>query len=144
MMRRAALRAALGLVRVIAVLVPANTRAQWTAEWSAELEHRCRQQEQERCQAVNRDRRRDDERFTIHCLTPHSDSTWSRDMDLVRRALGALPDAVWLRRQFTLDADALRDAAHGVRMLVKAPAFTVSALFVFALGIGATTAILSL
>ena len=119
-MPRLAVRVALALVRAIAVLVPATTRAEWMAEWSAELEHRSRQQAR------------------------RSDSPWSRDMDLVRRALGALPDAVWLRRQFTLDADAVRDAAHGVRMLVKAPAFTVSALFVFALGIGATTAILSL
>jgi putative ABC transport system permease protein len=146
-MPRLALRAALGLVRVIAVLVPAATRAQWTAEWSAELEHRARLQE--RCQAVNRDRLGDNERFTIHCLTPRvfarrSDSAWSRDMDLIRRALGALPDAAWLRRQFTLDADAVRDAAHGVRMLGQAPGFTLSVLLVFALGIGATTAILSL
>jgi putative ABC transport system permease protein len=141
-MPRLALRAALGLVRVIAVLVPAPTRAQWTAEWSAELEHRSRQQG--RCQAVNRDRLGDHEQFTIHCLTPLSDSAWSRDMDLIRRALGALPDAAWLRRQFTLDADAVRDTAHGIRMLAKTPGFTVSVLLVFALGIGATTAVLSL
>ena len=119
-MPRMALRAALALVRVIAVLVPGNTRAQWTAEWAAELEHRSRQ------------------------LARRSDSTWSRDMDLIGRALGALPDAAWLRRQFTLDADAVRDTAHGVRMLAKAPGFTGSVLLVFALGIGATTAVLSL
>jgi putative ABC transport system permease protein len=143
MIRRAALRTALGLIRAIAVLVPARTRGQWTAEWSAELEHRSRQQErQERSQAVNRDRRGADERFTIHSLTPHSD--WNRDMDLIRRALGALPDAVWLRRQFTLDADAVRDAAHGIRLLARMPGFTLSVLLVFALGIGATTAVLSL
>jgi putative ABC transport system permease protein len=65
-------------------------------------------------------------------------------MDLIRRALGALPDAVWLRRQFTLDADAVRDTVHGVRMLARTPGFTLSVLVVFAIGIGATTAILSL
>ena len=32
-------------------------------------------------------------------------------MELLRRALGSLPDAAWLRRQFTLDADAVHDAA---------------------------------
>jgi len=31
-------------------------------------------------------------------------------MSLVRRALGSLPDAAWIRRQFTLDADAVHDA----------------------------------
>ena len=35
-------------------------------------------------------------------------------MDLFRRALGALPDAAWLRRQFTADADLVHDLRHGV------------------------------
>jgi putative ABC transport system permease protein len=120
MMPRIPLRAALALVRVFAVLVPASRRADWTAEWCAELEHRSRQ------------------------LARRSDSTWSADVDLIRRALGALPDAAWLRRQFTLDADAVRDTVHGLRMLATTPGFTVSVLVVFAIGIGATTAILSL
>ena len=64
-------------------------------------------------------------------------------MDLLGRALGSLPDAAWIRRQFTLDADAVRDAAHGARMLVRTPGFTVIALLIFAVGIGATTAIVS-
>jgi putative ABC transport system permease protein len=54
------------------------------------------------------------------------------------------PDPAWIRRQFTLNADAVHDAAHGVRMLLKTPAFTTLALLVFAIGIGATTAIVSL
>ena len=33
-------------------------------------------------------------------------------MELLRRALGSLPDAAWRRRQFTLDADAVHDAVH--------------------------------
>ena len=119
-MPRIAVRAALGLVRVIAVLVPASARAQWKAEWFAELEHRSRQPGR-----------------PFH-------SIWRRDADLIRRALGALPDAAWLRRQFTLDADVVRDTAHGVRMLAKTPGFTLSVLLVFALGIGATMAVLSL
>lgn len=64
-------------------------------------------------------------------------------MELLRRALGSLPDAAWIRRQFTLDADAVHDAAHGVRMLFKAPGFTAISLLVFAIGIGATTAMVS-
>jgi hypothetical protein len=38
-------------------------------------------------------------------------------MDLFRRALGALPDAAWLRRQFTADAEIVRDIRYGARAL---------------------------
>jgi putative ABC transport system permease protein len=65
-------------------------------------------------------------------------------MRLIARALGSLPDAAWLRRQFTLDADAVRDTAHGARMLVKSPGFTLVVSLIFAVGIGATTAIVSI
>jgi putative ABC transport system permease protein len=64
-------------------------------------------------------------------------------MDLIRRAVGSLPDAAWIRRQFTLDADAVHDAAHAVRMLLKTPGFIAVTLLVFAIGIGATTAMIS-
>jgi putative ABC transport system permease protein len=47
-------------------------------------------------------------------------------------------------RLLTLDADTVHDAVHAVRVLVKAPAFTAIVLFVFALGIGATTAMVSI
>jgi putative ABC transport system permease protein len=64
-------------------------------------------------------------------------------VNVIGRALGSLPDAAWIRRQFTLDADAVRDAAHGARMLLKTPGFTAIAFLIFATGIGATTAIVS-
>ena len=64
-------------------------------------------------------------------------------MDLLGKALGAFPDAAWIRRQFTLDADAVHDAAHSARMLLKTPGFTAITVLVFAVGIGATTAIVS-
>ena len=64
-------------------------------------------------------------------------------MDRITRALGSLTDAAWIRRQFTLDADAVHDALHGARLLLKTPGFTAITLLVFAIGIGATTAIVS-
>jgi len=115
-----ALRLARGIIRAVAVLVPDVARADWVREWHAELHHqshhRCRQQP----------------------------FTWRTHMALITRALGALPDAAWLRRQFTLDADAVHDAGHAVRMLAKTPGFTAIALLVFAVGIGAATAIVSI
>ena len=64
-------------------------------------------------------------------------------MDLIARALGSLPDAAWIRRQFTLDADAVHDAAHGAACCSGPPASPSIALLIFAIGIGATTAIVS-
>ena len=65
-------------------------------------------------------------------------------MNLIRRALGALPDAAWLRRQFTADADAVHDLRHAVRMVRKSPAFSFLAVFILALGIAGTVSIASL
>jgi predicted permease len=111
---------ALRIVRVGAMLVPAVGRADWRREWEAELHH-----------------------YSAY-LGRRRHLTWGMRMDMIRRALGSLPDAAWMRRQFSLDADAVHDAAHGVRMLLKTPGFTAIVLLVFAIGIGATTAIVSL
>jgi len=119
MMSRFALRLALRIVRAVAVLVPAAARADWRREWEAELLYRAAQ------------------------LEPAPHLTWRTNMDLISRSLGSVPDAAWIRRQFTLDADAVHDVAHGVRMLLKTPGFTAIALLVFAIGIGAATAIAS-
>ncbi len=119
MMFRWVLWLALRVVGVVALLVPRAARADWTREWEAELRHQW---------AHLRHRRH---------------PTLRTHMELLRRALGSLRDAAWLRRQFTLDADAVHDTVHAARMLLKTPGFTLIALLVFALGIGATTAIIS-
>jgi MacB-like protein len=120
MMSRLALWLALQIVRAVAMLVPAASRVDWTREWDAELRHR-----------AGYFRRRQ----TL---------TWRTNMHLISRAFGSLSDAAWIRRQFTIDADAVHDAVHAVRMLLKAPAFTAIVLLVFAIGIGTTTAMVSL
>jgi len=112
-------RLALRIVRAVAVLVPAAARADWLREWEAELQHRSAR------------------------LQRRSGPTWRTKMDLASRALGSLPDAAWIRRQFTADADAVHDAQYAFRLLVKAPGFTFVTLLVFATGIGAATAIVS-
>jgi hypothetical protein len=119
MTTRFALWLAVRIVRALAVIVPAASRPDWTLEWEAELRHRAGR--------LHRHRNRD----------------WRAPLDLVRRACGALPDAAWIRRQFTFDADAVRDTVHALRMLLEAPGFTAIALVVFAVGIGAATAIVS-
>jgi putative ABC transport system permease protein len=120
MISRFALWIALSIVRAAARVVPATNRIDWAREWEAELRHRF--------QHPARDQ-------------PPS---WRTHMTLIGLALGSLPDAGWIRRQFTLDADAVHDAGHAARMLLRTPGFTAVALVVFAVGIGATTAIVSL
>jgi putative ABC transport system permease protein len=119
MISRLSLWVSLRVVRMAAVLLPPARRMDWLREWEAELQ------------------------YQSASLRRH-DRSWSAHLGLVRRAFGALPDAAWLLRQFTLDADAVHDASHGLRMLIKRPAFTIVALLIFAVGIGATTAIVSI
>jgi putative ABC transport system permease protein len=119
MRSRLGLWIALRIVRAAAMLTPSSSRAEWMREWDAELRHRAGRPRMNR-------------------------SAWRTDMDLIVRALGAALDAAWLRRQFTLDADAVHDAGHGLRLLMRTPGFTAIALLTFAVGIGATTAIVSL
>jgi putative ABC transport system permease protein len=111
------LRLCLVVVRLASRIVPAEDRGPWRREWDAELRHR---------------------------WSPSTRISKAGELHMVSRSLGSLIDAAWLRRQLTRDADVVHDAAHGVRMLAKSPAFTAVALFVLAIGIGASTAIASL
>jgi putative ABC transport system permease protein len=114
------LRLCLALVGVCAVLVPAASRQDWRDEWEAEVRHRWNQ------------------------LDAGQHLNWRARMNLLRRAMGALPDAAWLRRQFTADAEAVHDVRHGLRMLWKAPSFTASAVLILGVGLGGTVAIVTL
>ena len=84
-----ALRICLGLVGLFGRLVPRVRRGDWRAEWETEFRHR-----------------HDD-------LAARGGLDWSSNMDLIRRAFGALPDAAWIRRQFTADSEVVHDLRHG-------------------------------
>jgi putative ABC transport system permease protein len=117
---RLALRICVTLVRVFSRLVPRSRRTEWRAEWEAEFHHH------------------------HAALAATGAADWRGSMDLMRRALGALPDATWIRRQFTADSELVHDVRHGLRMLRKSPLFTVSAISILVIGIGGTLAIATL
>ena len=118
--RAPVLRLCLGLIDLASRLVPAAQRPGWRQEWEAELLHRWDWMERQRR------------------VGPRQQA------DLVRRVMGALPDAAWLRRQLTLDADVVHDIRHGIRLLRRESGFAGAAVAVLALGLASTTAIFTL
>lgn len=106
-----------GLLRLASLLVPAGRREDWLAEWRAELEHA----------RLSGERRGEAPQLTR--------------LRLAARALGAVPDALWLRRGGGGSGcwrRALRDAT---RSLVRRPGFSLAVIGTLALGMGSATAI---
>jgi putative ABC transport system permease protein len=105
------------IVRVFATLVPADRRADWTAEWLAELSH------------------------AHHAR--HA-SRWRLQL----RSLGALSDALWLRRHHGAYVGGSSMFAHDLRVaartLLRRPAFTAIVVLTLSLCIGASTAVFSI
>src|SRR5262249_58924807 len=87
------------LIVLIGVIVPRRMRADWRQEWEAELRYRER------------------------LLAEWDRLDWRNKIELLRRSLSALWDALVLQPQ-RLEDEMFQDLRFGVRMLVKHPGFT--------------------
>ncbi len=110
-------RMALGVVRLVGLVVPKRDRGGWRQEWEGEI----------RAQRAALDER----------------ATLGAQMQLFRRSLGSASDAAWLRRQLTGDSEIVHDARHACRVMRSRPSFFLLAVVVMGLGIGSTTAVFS-
>jgi putative ABC transport system permease protein len=109
---------AVALIRAASVLVPRGLRREWREEWLAELG------------ALGEQR--------------SSPSPADPLPGAIVFALGAFPHALYVRAEdFTMDS-LLHDVRYAVRLLARAPAFTLVAAATLALGIGANGSIFTL
>ncbi|HEX9004910.1 MAG TPA: ABC transporter permease [Blastocatellia bacterium] len=106
----------LPLITLIGLIVPRRLRADWRQEWEAEL--RCRE--------------------TL--LAEWDKLNWQTKLDLSRRSLGALADALWLQPRRWED-EMIQDLRFGVKMLYKNVGFSVVVMLTLGFGIGVNTAL---
>ena len=115
-----ALRCALAWIRCLQLLVPASRRGTWRSQWRADLCH-----------------------YAQWLTSSAAIAGWRGPGRLLARAVGALPHAFALR----LDDWSLRMLTHDLkfawRMIVRRPAFTLVAVLILGLGIGANATIFS-
>jgi putative ABC transport system permease protein len=113
------LRASAALIQALGALAPEWRRADWRAEWLAELH------------------------FRASRLAAHGRLTRLAELRLATRSAGAAIHVLWLwKHEWGLDM-LTQDLRYGVRLLGRRPAFSIVAIVTLALGIGATTAIFS-
>ena len=109
-------RAARTFVRLCAPIVPDSCRDEWRAEWESELWHRTAEHERDGVISAR------------------------AALELVSRATGALPHALWvLRTEWRLDM-IVQDLRYALRTSLKRPLFTLLVVGMLAIGIGANTA----
>jgi putative ABC transport system permease protein len=113
------LRFCLLFIRLVSVIVPSSLRRSWRQEWGSELQHRWQ------------------------WMARPGEPTWRGHLDLLRRSIGSVVDAVWLRIQGAFDWNFTQEVRHGCRSLRQNPTLTIVASSVLALGIGAGTTVFS-